>query len=193
MQLKSYVNYFVDATGVPNKGYSVTLPAFTDGDPNSVNHPYCPNVNLLEKLSVKYILSDFSMEDCRDLLYDGLLDEKKVYEINPIWAWITTANGEVMIDNENVDFLLYSPNRIKVNIKQQGMVTMSEIYYPGWKVFVNGKKQEVFQDEIFRSIYLPELYNEIDMIFRPVTVFAGLGIEVFTWSLLITLLNQKKK
>jgi uncharacterized membrane protein YfhO len=98
-----------------------------------------------------------------------------------------------MIDNENVDFLLYSPNRIKVNIKQQGMVTMSEIYYPGWKVFVNGKKQEVFQDEIFRSIYLPELYNEIDMIFRPVTVFAGLGIEVFTWSLLITLLNQKKK
>ncbi|MAT44538.1 MAG: hypothetical protein CL609_19565 [Anaerolineaceae bacterium] len=193
MQLKSYVDFFIGAAGVPDRGYSVTLPPFTDGDPNSVNDSYCPNVSLMEKLSVKYIISDFPMDKCLELEFKGFQEEKNVYEINPEWAWIKTASGEEVIEEDNLVFLSYSPNRIKVNIKQQGMVTISEIYYPGWKVIVNEKEQKVFQDGIFRSIYLPEQNNEIDMIFRPATVFVGLGIEVFTWSLIITLMKWKMK
>ncbi len=193
MQLKSYVNYFTEASGVPSTNYSVTLPAFEDGEPNSVNRPYCPNVNLLEKLSVKYLVSNFSINQCNGLTFEEGKDGRFVYEINPFWAWVKTPNSEEAVDEEKIELTTYSPNRIEFNIQQQGLLTISEIYYPGWKVFVNGEEQKIKQDGIFRSIDLDERYNKIEMVFRPISVFAGLGIEVITWSLIVILLIRKKK
>ncbi len=61
----------------------------------------------------------------------------------------------------------------------QGVLHVSEIYYPGWRAFGNGHVLDVERDKgIFCSVKLPENCREIHFLYRPVWFFMGLFVSL---------------
>ena len=86
------------------------------------------------------------------------------------------------------DFVEYSGNRLALNfhMPESGMLILSEIYYPGWKAFLDGKEKEIYKaNYLFRSIYAPEGNHHLELVFEPAKFTFGM---VFTISLLMLLL-----
>ncbi|MBT3255149.1 MAG: YfhO family protein [Deltaproteobacteria bacterium] len=86
------------------------------------------------------------------------------------------------------EFVQYSGNRLALNfhMPQGGMLVLSEIYYPGWKAFLDGKEKEIYKTNyLFKSIYAPEGNHHLELVFEPANFTFGM---VFTISLLVLLL-----
>ena len=67
----------------------------------------------------------------------------------------------------------YDANRLtyEVNSSKGGVVVFSEIFYPGWQAFIDGKEVEVGRaDYILRALYVPAGQHEVLMIFDPVSL-----------------------
>ena len=59
--------------------------------------------------------------------------------------------------NTDVKMTSYSINKIEfdVNTSENGMLFLSEVYYPAWKAYIDGKETEIYRaDYCMRAIYL---------------------------------------
>ena len=59
--------------------------------------------------------------------------------------------------NSDVKMTNYSLNRIEfdVNTSETGMLYLSEVYYPAWKAYIDGKETEIYRaDYCMRAIYI---------------------------------------
>ena len=75
----------------------------------------------------------------------------------------------------------YEPNKISIstNISAPGYLVLSETWYPGWKVFVNGQQKELLKvDTIFRSVYLDSKENNVTFIYDPDSYEKGRIISI---------------
>jgi len=84
---------------------------------------------------------------------------------------------------ETVDIKMYEPNKITLssNLQKPGFLVLSEMWYPGWKAFDNGKEKEIYRaNYLFRSIYLEKGGHEIMFIYDPKYYKVGKVITLFT-------------
>jgi hypothetical protein len=84
----------------------------------------------------------------------------------------------------------FSPNNIQysVNTDKKSLVVLSEIYYPGWNVYVNGKKQKLYEvDYILRGVLINKGILLVEYKFEPKSMYIGLYLLIST--LIISLLN----
>ena len=186
MQLSSYAEYLEKASGVPSTGYSVVLPPISDGDPKTANSIYKPNPFLLGLLNVKYVDSSFPLQ------VDGL-DEVQVFDGSILYEnqemkariWVQLLNdpsGQII---SPVEFRSYQTNSIELEASGPGLLVLSEIYYPGWKVWVDEVPQEIKPYMgILRSVSLSSGAHEVRFSYIPASLIVGL---IF-WGLGITLL-----
>jgi Bacterial membrane protein YfhO len=92
----------------------------------------------------------------------------------------TTANDVVSIDQ-------YSPNEITLKSSSPGStyLVLSELYYPGWHAYVDGKEVPILRaDFILRAISLSPGVHDIVFSYMPVSFIAGASISGFTLLLL---------
>jgi uncharacterized membrane protein YfhO len=77
----------------------------------------------------------------------------------------------------------WSPNRIAISTEgEAGKLMFSEIYYPGWKAWVDGKLVEINREYgILRCIELSSGSHEVVMKFLPATFFVGAAISLMGW------------
>ena len=69
--------------------------------------------------------------------------------------------------------------RVTANLDAPGFLVMSEINYPGWQVYVDGKRDEIFTGNyLFRTVPLEKGHHEIHFIFRPLSFKIGAIISV---------------
>ena len=66
MQISAYSDFMLEASGINQEGYFVTIPPFASGMPAVDNKEAEPNPFLLSLLDVRYIVSDFEINH-RDL------------------------------------------------------------------------------------------------------------------------------
>lgn len=81
-----------------------------------------------------------------------------------------------------VEISHYEPNKIvlKTTRTDPGFLVLSEIWYPGWKAYDNGKEVPVLKaNSIFRSVYLSRGKHEISFIFKPFSYMIGALISLF--------------
>ncbi len=81
----------------------------------------------------------------------------------------------------NIPF--YSPNKIALSADmiEPGFLFLSEIWYPGWKAFDNGKETEVYRaNYIFRSVYLEKGSHNVEFVFDPASYRTGKWISMIT-------------
>ena len=192
LQIAAYAQFMESATGVPQDGYSVTLPPFPDGNPSRDNAARLPDPALLGLLNVRYVAAEFDLE------VDGLIlreqfGETRLYENTFALprAWMQPLDTEPGLNATPVDALFWEPNRITLKAHGPGLLTLSEITYPGWRVVVDGQEAEMKTvTGILRGVELLEGEHQVEFIFRPLSVYLGLGLFIVGLSLVF--LAQRK-
>lgn len=179
LQCNAYRGFMEQATGIPNPGYSVTLPPFADGEFENANQGYVPDARLLGLLNVRYVVSQFPLRA------DGLEFLSKIgesYRYHNLFerprAWLQDSRemGESL--DETRVLVLRRPNTINLMASGPGVLVLSELYYPGWSVIVNGRPAEIVQVEgILRGVELGPGNHEVLFRFQPFSFYAGMVIS----------------
>ncbi|MCB9790315.1 YfhO family protein [Candidatus Nomurabacteria bacterium] len=62
----------------------------------------------------------------------------------------------------------------KVTSSSPGVLVMSELYWPGWKAFINGEEGEIIKiNGIFRAVEVPEGVSEVVLMYEGVGILLG--------------------
>jgi hypothetical protein len=198
LQLQSYVSFMASATGVPQTGYSVTMPPFANGDPAVDNAAYHPDPQGLGLLNVRYLASAFNLNDPNLKLLETL-GGTHIYEnlVARPRAWVQEATGSpgsTGVDAfQQATILSHTPNRIQIQIpalepSKDYLLVTSEIAYPGWRVWVDGKPAKILVvDGLLRGVRLQGVAHQVVFSFLPPSLIAGLVLWVcgliLLWSL----------
>jgi len=75
----------------------------------------------------------------------------------------------------------YEPNRVSIHaeVPVDGFLVLSDSYYPGWHVLVDGREQQLYQTNgTFRGVALSAGSHEVSFVFRPTIVMVGGAISI---------------
>ena len=85
---------------------------------------------------------------------------------------------------------LYATNRLKIraDAPSGGILLLSELYYPGWKAYVDGTSVPILRaDYLLRAIPLGPGQHSIEVVYRPISFLVGSVISLFALLLLLFL------
>jgi len=139
-----------------------------------------------DSLMEKYMLSKQF-----DHLNEVLLEKQPSLEILPTSQAV----------QDSIEVIDYSSNsiKLKVSTEKNGILWLSEIFYPAWKAKVDGKRQEILRaDYVFRAIEIPVGEHTVEIYFDSKWFRIGAAISSVTLisSLIILvwfMLKNKKK
>jgi len=177
LQLQSYVDFMGPATGVPFTGYSVTMPPFGEGDPAGANAAYQPDPRLLGLLNVRYVAAGFDLQ-VAGLALCASFGETRLYENLSVAprAWIEPGGAPAGQPPAAVDLVDWSPERIQLQAQGPGVLVLSELAYPGWRVWVDGDPADLEESAaLLRAVTLDEGIHQVVFDFRPLSLYLGLA------------------
>lgn len=137
------------------------------------------NAKTWDMLNVKYIVTKNRIQGLELIKHDQSSDifvykrknfKQKVYFESP------TSK------DESAEIISYSNNLIEysVNAASKRTLVFSEIYYPGWKAYVDGKRVVISKNDIFRSIDVPPGKHTVIMVYKPISFRIGVLISLGT-------------
>jgi hypothetical protein len=187
LQLSAYVSFMETATGVISNGYHVTVPAFATGNPKTDNLAAIPDAKTLGLLNIRFVVSEFD-QTAAGLNLVKRFGETRIYE-NEYWlprAWVQDPSNPIGDDFWQVEALNWQPDQIEIDATGPGLLVVSEINYPGWKVWVDGRLAEIeTTNGLFRSVQIEEGQHHIVFTFHPWWIYLGAGIAGSTWAIFI--------
>jgi hypothetical protein len=74
----------------------------------------------------------------------------------------------------------YTANRVTVDaeVSGDGFLVLSDLYYDGWKVIVDGEEDEIYRaDYVLRAVQLGEGRHLVEFIFDPLPFKVGLSVS----------------
>jgi len=78
-------------------------------------------------------------------------------------------------------FLSYEPNRIRlmVTARADGLLVLSDLYYPGWIARVDGRPVEILRaNYLMRAVHVPAGEHEVIFLYAPLSFAAGVWMSV---------------
>jgi len=91
----------------------------------------------------------------------------------------------------SAEILQYGPNKVTIEAEMgsDGFLVLSDLYYEGWKAFVDAEESRVYKaDYAFRAVQLTQGRHIIEFVFDPLTFKIGLCISTLTLLALVVLL-----
>ena len=92
--------------------------------------------------------------------------------------------GELAGNLQALSLACYQANGYSLVAEVDGgsiLLVMSEIFYPGWKAYVDGESREILRvDHTFRGLYLEEGKHEVLVVFDPLAFKLGLLVSTVT-------------
>ncbi|MEK7276254.1 MAG: YfhO family protein, partial [Chloroflexota bacterium] len=85
------------------------------------------------------------------------------------------------------DFIRDPSSRFTVSatLDRDGYIVLSDTYYPGWRVYVDGEPRPLMRaDYLFRAVAVPAGTHEVTFEYAPLSVTVGLAlsaIAVLIW------------
>jgi hypothetical protein len=157
----------------------------------SLNLVYDGEVKIYENLDVlpraffvpDYRVAGNSEEVLRELSADDF-DPSAIVILEEKPAGLVPSSGTTPMES-HVEVADYTSNRVVVqaNLSTAGFVVLSDLYYEGWKAFVDGEEQNLYKaDHILRAVQLEAGEHRIEFVFDP------LSFKVGSMASLITLL-----
>lgn len=79
----------------------------------------------------------------------------------------------------------YVPNRVDIAVTsdRDGMLFLSDAFYPGWKAYVDTKETKIFRaDYAFRSVFVSAGKHTVSFVYKPISFIIGAiisGISLF--------------
>ena len=99
---------------------------------------------------------------------------------------LQTGNNE-----GKVRILSYRPDQIvlDVNSTGPGYLLLSEVFYPGWKAFIDDQPTRVLRGNyLFRAIELPEGRHIVRFVFTPLSINLGISITILALFMLTNII-----
>jgi hypothetical protein len=78
--------------------------------------------------------------------------------------------------------LSYGPNTVylDVSMAHNGFIVLGDVYYPGWKAFVDGREMMVHRaDYALRAVFVEEGDHRVQLVFRPMSFQFGACLSLF--------------
>jgi len=193
LQIASYREFMERASGVPVSGYSVSIPEFITGSPDQDNAKYRPDSEMLGLLNVKYLVSEFPIHDLEFTPVE-VNSNQYIYRNQLMHPRTWVERNETVSEIIPARIIKKTPNKIEVRATGPGNLVLSEIYYPGWRVLIDGKKAEITRaHQILRSVSISEGHHVVEFNYRPLSVVSGLVLAGMGWVILISSSVGKKR
>jgi hypothetical protein len=107
-----------------------------------------------------------------DLIRDHLDDlRSKAFESDPSGIHLSACSSP-----DNVTVTRYSPDHVTIRAAMacDGMVVLSDTFYPGWKATVDGRTAAVHEVNFaMRGVLVPRGMHEVQYRYRPASVYWG--------------------
>ncbi len=171
LQILGYAQFMAAATGAPPAGYSVTIPPFSSGDPARDNAARTPDARRLGLLNVRFVAAEF------DLHAEGLrlvrrFGRTRLYEnafaLGPAWVQPPQAAPGEGARSLPPQAVQWSPNRVRLRASGPGLLVLSEIAYPGWRVRVDGAPAALLLPAgLLRGVLLPAGEHTVEFSYTP--------------------------
>lgn len=187
--LKSYYSFIASATGMPASkavlSQDVQVPYLTPKEGNA-----------LDTLNIRYImvprtLDPFLGNTRYRVVVDNTYADFRVYENTTVLPrfYLRDAHcGGATVSS-------YTPNAITVRIESacDTMLDSSEVWYPGWTAYVDGKKTSIDKlNDTFRTILVPAGNHTIRMVYEP-WIFVEGGIVSLSTLLILAVFWSKER
>ncbi len=123
-----------------------------------------------------------------ELLASGAVDGKRtaLIEEPPPKLGLPSKNEAA----EHADIVSYEPERITIRTasREVGLLVVSEVSYPAWRAYVDGRRVPVYQtNHLFRSVLLPEGNHLVEFRYESTTLRIGVAISIIAYLALGTL------
>lgn len=126
-------------------------------------------------------------------LRNNIIIEKEPPEMGNLNRY---AHRSPFVDNSSSEIKEYQYNKvmIDVNMENPGFLVLTDTYYPGWKVYVDGEEKKILvADYLFRAVFLEEGLHSVEFIYDPFSFKIGFWISCFAlFSILIICLIKLK-
>ena len=180
LQLSAYRDYMESAVGLDASAYDVTLPSFPEGNP-STPWGFQVDRDALGRLNVEWIASEYPLED-GSLLPFGIVDGVYLYQLegSRTRSWMERGSADNGQNWQPIPITQWTPNWIRLQAAGPGVVVLSEVAYPGWRVFVDGEPSVLTTvNGLFRAVELDSEEHEVIFQFYPTTLIVGIAISGF--------------
>lgn len=97
---------------------------------------------------------------------------------------------------ESAEITKYAPNEVIVRacVKAPKFLVLSDSYYPGWKVYVDGRPDKIYAaNYIVRAVYLGPGEHTVRFVFDPFSFKLGLCISLTTVILILLYIVYKRR
>ncbi len=180
--LRSTFEIVSAAAGVAPAGYSVTLPAFATGKPETDNRAAAPDWKLLGLLNVRYLASVFPIPNappggCRQT--GGIFLCANPSARPRVWVAEGLDTWDQPIAGREVRIVFDSPNRIRLTAAGPGILILAEASYPAWRASVDGKAAELLTAGGWgRAVEIGPGTHAVEITYDPALFRAGLAISL---------------
>lgn len=183
MDIKS-VNKLTDLLNarylVLQSGPSVNNPAFISVFDNGRYRIY-QNMNAMPRA---FVVHDAKVINDRDSIFREMVGP----EFNPAYLAIIEEEPDIPLNKPtNVSpvprFMEYSPNMVimEASLTGPGLLVLGDVYYPGWKAYVDGKETKVYRaNYIMRAVALREGRHMVEFRYEPLSFKLGAIISLAT-------------
>jgi len=140
------------------------------------------NPGYLPRASMFYDIKIINEDKVKEYMDSEEFDYRKtiVIEKDPENISLPNITDSASIPVSNVKITEYSLNKISMDVEasENGFLLLSEVYYPAWKAYVDGKETEIFRtDYSMRSIYLEKGNHKVEFVYESDTFETGMYIS----------------
>ena len=129
------------------------------------------------------VISTADHEDAFRLIHEAGFEPAQTVVLEAETPLTGTVAGQ-----DNVRIETMRPNRIVLDVQSEtgGIVVLSEVFYPGWRASVDGKRSSVMRaNYLFRAVEAPAGSSRIVLTYSPPLWWVGLGLCGVTLIILI--------
>ncbi len=163
-----------------------------------------------QALSRAYFVSDYIVEQNDQKIVDHLLEpsfdlRKRIVLEESVQEFGNSNNQEITNVSSDAKIVRYEPQQVKilVDAKQDGLLFLSDNYYPGWHAFVDGKEAKIYRANYsFRAVPVRKGIHQIQFEYDPISFKIGCIISSVALGCLLSILviwklrvfyNRKKR
>ncbi|MDO8446941.1 MAG: YfhO family protein [Deltaproteobacteria bacterium] len=165
---------------VLQSGPSVNNPAFRSVFDNGRYRIY-KNMNAMPRA---FVVHAAKVINDRDSIFREMVGP----EFNPAYLAIIEEEPDIPLNKPtNVSpvprFMEYYPNRVimEASLTEPGLLVLGDVYYPGWKAYVDGKETKVYRaNYIMRAVALREGRHMVEFRYEPLSFKLGATISLAT-------------
>jgi len=91
---------------------------------------------------------------------------------------VTLGKGVTKVDYEKYG---EQESVMKVETADDGMLFVSDAYYPGWKAYVDGRETKIHRaDFAFRAVEIPAGIHKVEFVYKPESFYKGVKISIIS-------------